>query len=261
MALAKSDPTDRLNVLREYVQICVLRSLHESEAFRAVAFVGGTALRFLWGLPRFSEDLDFSLEDQGHYDPVRWLGKLKRDLTAQGFEAEVQWNDSRVVHVAWLRLCGLLREVGLAAISRQKLSIKIEVDSRPPAGANSVVTLLERHRLLLALRHYDLPSLMAGKLHALLVRRYSKGRDWFDLAFYRARRPPVEPNLVLLQHALDQTEGAGKYEARRWREMLEARLEQIQSAELKRDVRAFLERAEDAEWLEPTFLRSLLRAE
>lgn len=73
LALCVPDPAKRLNVLREYVQACVLRSLHESEAFRCLSFVGGTALRFLYALGRFSEDLDFSLEMSEGYEPVLWL--------------------------------------------------------------------------------------------------------------------------------------------------------------------------------------------
>ena len=63
MALARGiqDPGQARNRLREYLQALVLRSLHESEAFRQLALVGGTALRFLHDLPRFSETLDFSV--------------------------------------------------------------------------------------------------------------------------------------------------------------------------------------------------------
>jgi len=66
IALARtvSDPTDRLNVVREYLQALIMRSLHESQAFRSIVFMGGTALRFLYNLPRYSEDLDFSRESR-----------------------------------------------------------------------------------------------------------------------------------------------------------------------------------------------------
>lgn len=70
LAAEKEDPTERLNVLREYVQACILRSLHESEAANGMALVDGTALRFLENLPRFSEDLDFSMTDADCYTPV-----------------------------------------------------------------------------------------------------------------------------------------------------------------------------------------------
>ena len=98
--------------------------------------------------------------------------------------------------------------------------------------------------------HYDLPSLMAGKLHALLTRGYPKGRDWYDLIWYRSRRPPVEPNGQLLQHALDQTQGAGRYRAADWRTLLAARLADLDTRGLARDVRPFLERPEDAALLD-----------
>jgi hypothetical protein len=92
-ALRSKDPLDRVNILREYVQACALRSLHESKAFERLSFGGGTALRFLFDLPRYSEDLDFSLETPLGYEPLAWMAKLKRDLSRLGFETELSWND------------------------------------------------------------------------------------------------------------------------------------------------------------------------
>ena len=103
-------------------------------------------------------------------------------------------------------------------------------------------------------------SLMAGKLHALLARRYWKGRDWFDLVWYRSRRPPVEPNLPLLQRALDQTEGAGRYRAPDWLTLLRAQLATLDVGRLIQDVRPFLERAADARLLERPNLAAALAA-
>jgi predicted nucleotidyltransferase component of viral defense system len=88
-----SDAGLKMNLLREYLQAFTLRSFHESKVFRCLSFVGGTALRFLHGLSRFSEDLDFSLEDAEGYDPKAWLKKIKRDLAFAGFDASVTWND------------------------------------------------------------------------------------------------------------------------------------------------------------------------
>ena len=101
-ALRFDDPGRRLNALREYLQAFVMRSLHESAASRAIAFVGGTALRFLEDLPRFSEDLDFSQVSLDGYEPVRWLRKLKRDLHLAGFDSTVRWIDRKPVQVAWV---------------------------------------------------------------------------------------------------------------------------------------------------------------
>jgi len=252
-----ADPAQRLNLLREFVQACALRSLHESEAFLRLSFVGGTALRFLFSLPRFSEDLDFSLECADGYAGPKWMEKLRRDLSLAGFSVSMSWNDRKTVHVAWIRVGELLHEAGLAAMKEQRLSIKVKIDTRPPAGAICQSKLVNRHRLL-SLRHHDLASLMAGKVHALLTRKYPKGRDWYDLLWYRTMRPPIEPNLVLLQHALDQTQGPNVMQAIQWKAMVLDRLGSLRWEALVADVRSFLEHQGDAALLTPENVRGSL---
>ena len=252
-----SDSGTALNLLREYLQAFVLRSLHDCEAFRSLAFVGGTALRFLHGLPRFSEDLDFSLDQSAHYDGKAWMASVKRELTLAGFEAEVSWNDRKTVHTAWIRLAGLLRDAGLSPLPDQKLSIKLEIDTRPPAGAESERRVVTRH-LSFFLRHYDLPSLLAGKLHALITRKYVKGRDWYDLMWYLSQRPAPIPNLIFLQNALDQTQGAGTFDASQWQYLVRARLHQLDMASVHKDVLPFLERRAETDLLSRENLDRLL---
>lgn len=99
---------------------------------------------------------------------------------------------------------------------------------------------------------------MAGKLHALLTRGYPKGRDWFDLVWYRSRRPPIDPNVPLLQHALEQTQGADRYRADDWRRLLRTRLADVDIGTLTRDVEPFLERPADALLLERANLHAVL---
>lgn len=244
LAAGFDDPVRRLNVLREYVQAFVLRVLHEQEAFSSIAFVGGTALRFLENLPRYSEDLDFSTHDPGGYRPESWLKKIKTELGLAGFDCAVTWNGRKPVNVAWVRLASLREEAGLSHRAEHKLSVKLEIDTNPPAGARLVRAVVRRH-MVFALCHHDLPSLMAGKVRALLTRSYPKGRDWFDLMWYRAHRPPIEPNLDLLRNALDQTPGEDRVDAGRWRDLLVERLAGIDTTELLRDVGPFLERPRD----------------
>jgi hypothetical protein len=222
-----------------------------------LAFVGGTALRFAFGLPRFSEDLDFSLEKAAGYGPERWLKKIKNDLALAGFDVSVRWNDKTTVHNAWIKTAGILKEAGLAAMPGQNLSIKLEIDTRPPAGARRERMVITRHRVL-ALQFYDLPSLMAGKLHALATRGYAKGRDWYDLIWYRGLRPPVEPNLQLLQRALDQTLGPDAFRARDWKAVLRGRVRRMDFRALRHDVQPFLERPDEASLLTPDTLRATL---
>lgn len=253
-----ADPAQRLNVLREYLQALVLRSLHESEAFQCIAFVGGTALRFLYGLSRFSEDLDFSLDSGKGYAPEKWMNKTKRDLQLAGLDATVALNDRKTVHMAWIKIGEVLKDVGLAAMAQQKLSIKLEVDTRPPTGAQTRNQVIERHRMF-AVRCYDLPSLMAGKLHALITRQHCKGRDWYDFIWYRAQRPQPKPNLVLLQTALDQTEGKGTFESGKWKDLVRDKIGKLNINQVQQDVRPFLEEQKEADLITKENLESLVR--
>lgn len=251
------EPGGRLNLMREYIQTFVLRSLHEAEAFHSISFVGGTALRFLHGLPRFSEDLDFSLETPVGYKPKIWLDKLKRDLKFAGFEATVTWNDRRPVNIAWIRISQILHEVGLAPIQQQKIAVKLEIDSNPPAGAVTRTTVVQRH-LMFALRHHNLQSLMAGKVHALWTRPFLKGRDWYDLIWYCSKEPRIEPNMELLRNALAQTVPALVSEASTWRRALAIKIKKVGFEGLREDVEPFLERPQDAAIMSSDIIVGLL---
>lgn len=253
-----ADPAQKLNILREYVQAKALRSFHESEAFVNLSFVGGTALRFVFGLPRFSEDLDFALENADGYKPETWIKKLKNDLLLAGFEPSLKWNDRTTVHKAWIKIEGLLSDAGLAAMKSQKLSIKLEIDTNPPEGARSERDLITRHAML-SINHYDLPSLMAGKVHALITRKYAKGRDWYDLLWYLGKRPPVEPNLCQLQNALDQTQGEGTMDSVCWKRHLVETLNNLDCSVLAADAMPFLEHQNEAALLTIENMRSVLR--
>jgi hypothetical protein len=255
----QADPARAMNLLREFLQSLVLRSLHESEAFTHLAFVGGTALRFAHGLPRFSEDLDFSLEQPDGYQPETWLRKVRRDLELADLDVGIRWNAKTTVHKAWLKWEGVLHAAGISPHPSQKLSIKLKIDTRPPAGAICERRAITRHRLL-ALTVYDLPSLMAGKLHALLTRGYPKGRDWYDLVWYLGLRPAIHPNLLQLQNALDQTQGAGAIDAGQWRDLVAGRIERLDAAALAADVAPFLEHASDASLLSGEHIVAALKA-
>jgi predicted nucleotidyltransferase component of viral defense system len=252
------DPRLAVNRLREYLQCLVLRALHESEAFTTMAFVGGTALRILYDLPRFSEDLDFSLLSPSSSAGRDWMARIKRDLSLAGFGVDVTWNERNPVHVGWVRVAGLLREAGLPSMLTEKLSIKVEIDANPPAGAHTEKRVVTRHVTFL-LQHFDLPSLMAGKLAAVLTRKYTKGRDWYDLLWYLSHRPPVAPNLELLGNALEQTRGGGSSDPGNWMVLVRDRLAGLDMDAVARDVRPFLERPHEAQLLTRDNLMGLLR--
>ena len=257
LARGISDPNQAINRMREYLQALVLRSLHECEAFRRLAFVGGTALRFLHGLPRFSEDLDFTLVSKDGYAGREWMGRVKRDLAFGGFEPQITWNERKTVHSGWIRLPGVLHEAGLAALPAEKLAVKLEIDTCPPAGGHCERRVVTKYVPFL-LQYYDLSSLLAGKIHAVICRRYAKGRDWYDLVWYLSQRPQIIPNLALLQNALDQTEGTGRHESREWPSLLRKKLDTCNTDALAKDVRPFLENKKDVGLLTRENLLGLL---
>lgn len=245
-----SGPNEARNRVREHLQAEILGSLQRSGAMVPLAFQGGTALRFLYAIRRYSEDLDFALErPESGYDFRRYLRAVQSDLSREGYQVEVRVSDRKVVHNAFVKLPGLLAELGLSPHRNEVLSIKIEVDTRPPAGAVLRTTLVRRH-LTLRLEHYDPASLLAGKLHAVLQRPYPKGRDVYDLIWYLSDPAWPPPNLALLNNALAQTGWSrSPLTLSDWREAVRERLEGLDWERTVSDVRPFLESSADVDLL------------
>lgn len=235
------------NLAREFLQAKVLGALQRAGAMVPLAFQGGTALRFLYLIPRYSEDLDFALERPGSgYDFRGTLDAIRADLEREGYRVDIaRPSDRKVVHSAFVRFPGLLHEMGLSGHRDEALSVKLEVDTRPPAGAGLETTVVRRH-VLLRLQHHDRASLLAGKLHAILQRPWPKGRDFYDLVWYLGDRTWPAPNLVLLNNALEQTGwgGAALTEAT-WVSAVRERLRGVRWEALAADAGPLLESPED----------------
>jgi hypothetical protein len=238
---ASPDPVQGRNVVREYLQARILGCLQRAEAMIPLAFHGGTALRFLYNSPRYSEDLDFALErERSRYDFRAYLRAIRSELIAEGYAVELKVSDQKVVHSAFVRFLGLLFELGLSPHREQVFSVKIEIDTDPPDGAELVTTVVRRH-VILQLQHHDRASLLAGKLHAILQRSYTKGRDIYDLFWYLSDPEWPAPNLTLLHNALRQTDWPGAYPSGEdWRDVLRRRLSELSWDQVVADVRPFL---------------------
>ena len=229
------------HMMREYLQARILNSLQRAGAMIPLAFHGGTALRFLYSIPRYSEDLDFALAGRtDSYDLRGYLRAVQSDLAIEAYPIDVSLNDQRVVHTGLIRFRGLPAELGLPAQRDEVLLIKVEVDTQPPAGVGLEVTLVRRH-VLLRLQHHDRPSLLSGKLNALLQRPYAKGRDLYDLLWYLAAPAWPPPNFIMLNNALAQTGWPGEtLNDANWRAILWQRLRQLDWPAVVADVRPFL---------------------
>lgn len=253
------NPLAGRNLLREYLQARILESLQRSGAMIPLGFHGGTALRFLYALPRYSEDLDFSLERPGSlYNFRAYLRAIQDDFMKEGYEVGIRLNDSNPVNSAFIRFQNLLYELGLSEQRGEILAVKIEVDTNPPSGVGLETTIVRRH-VILRLQHHDRASLLAGKLHALFQRRYAKGRDYYDLLWYLSDPNWPSPNFFLLQNALRQT-GWTDYiiDETNWRAILWEHLATTDWGRIVADARPFLERPAEADLLNPEHFNKLL---
>lgn len=194
---------DYIGALREIMQQIALLGLWRSKFFEHTAFYGGTALRVLYGLDRYSEDLDFSLLKPAKTFSLGTYGHaLRRELSSFGFEVSFEVRRKTresAIESAFLKANTLQQLIVVKAgadLTRQMhaeevLKIKLEVDTDPPSGFET-----ESRTVLLpvpfAVRVYSLPDLFAGKMHALLCRKWKtrvKGRDWYDLVWYLGHHP------------------------------------------------------------------------
>jgi hypothetical protein len=237
----------KISSAREYLQARMLQGLQEAGLFRHWAFVGGTALRFLYSIPRYSEDLDFSRVPAARLpdfeSSIAWIRTV---FEAEGYSVSLTVKADKTVASAFVKFPGLLHELGLSPHPSQALSIKVEVDTNPPAGAVVETTLVRRLGLTLNLAHHDKASLLAGKVHALFSRPYTKGRDLYDLIWYLADPGWPAPNMDLLAAALAQTGWRGPVPtAGTWRSVLAERLSSVNWGAAQADVSPFLEREAD----------------
>jgi len=261
LQVARERPSLGLHALREYIQNYVLWLMQREGLNTRLFFMGGTALRFLWRIGRYSEDLDFSAGPG--WEPEEFpaaMRKIESGLTAAGYDVYLHLRKEKTVQRAVFRFAELLAELGLAGRREQKLSVALEIDTKPPGGATVAKTLVNLHIPVL-LQHHDLPSLLARKSAAILTREYIKGRDYFDLFWFLSKWPELEPNPLMFRNALAQkrigdgidesaagggnTSDAGRErqvgQERNWRAMLGRAVSEARWNLIETDVRAFIE--------------------
>ncbi|MDP2388123.1 MAG: nucleotidyl transferase AbiEii/AbiGii toxin family protein [Bacteroidota bacterium] len=188
---------ETLSALREIMQEIALAGLSRTDFFDKAAFYGGTALRIFYGLDRFSEDLDFSLlESNPDFSLEPYFPYIIAEFEAVGIKVSIREKDKKIktqVESAFLKSETIWKELVLEDIIKQagiqsnkSIKIKIEVDRQPPLGFETEEKLLLRP-FSFYVKCFTLPSLFAGKMHALLFRKWKnrvKGRDWYDFEWY-----------------------------------------------------------------------------
>lgn len=196
------------NVLQELMQHYVLAGLSRAGMFAEAVFHGGTCLRIIHGMNRFSEDLDFLLKQTNpEFRWQKYLERVQKDCAQEGIHFEVQDKSQAGIAVqkAFLKTDPidkiLTLELPFDRYQARKIRIKLEIDTNPPAGS-SFTTSYITFPATAPLTTQSLESGFALKMHALLCRDYVKGRDWYDFVWYIARK--TKPDLDLLHRALFQ---------------------------------------------------------
>jgi predicted nucleotidyltransferase component of viral defense system len=194
--------------IREITQEVALAALSRTDFFKHAAFQGGTALRIFYSLNRFSEDLDFILKSPDRTFRLEdYLKAICEELKAYGYGIEIMDRSSAedAVKKAFLKDDSIGRVLRLQYLkanrSMRKVRIKFEIDTNPPSGGSMEVKFHD-FPFAYAATLQDMPSLFAGKLHAVLCREYTKGRDWYDFLWYAARKTAI--NYEFLAAAMEQ---------------------------------------------------------
>ena len=263
------DDYDR--ALREVVQEFMLLGLWRAKFFEKAAFYGGTALRILYGLDRFSEDLDFSLLKP---DPAfrfdAYFESIRRELAALGLEVELERRDKDTgIESAFAKLntrrtfvtIGLPDRLAASIPSNRLVKIKFEADIDPPGGF-STETKLALEPAPFGIVAYSGRSLFAGKYHALLARAWQrrvKGRDWFDLVFFVRRDIPVDAAYLRSRLSAAGDPGAASLGAEDMRALLMERIETLDAEAAAADVVSFLADPRSIEVWSRDFFRSIAR--
>ena len=238
---------DRTHALREVMQEIALAGLNRAGFFAKAAFYGGTCLRIFHGLPRFSEDLDFSLlKADANFSMKPYFKTLQAEFAAFGFDVEItakQKTATTAIASAFLKSNSSVYD--LHVTGQKAMKIKFEVDTDPPLGFVTEEKLLIQPYSFYV-KCFSLPDLFAGKMHALLYRKWKnrvKGRDWFDFEWYVRMGCPLH-----LAHLGERARQSGDLESvtlnqDEFRVMLQARIRALDVDSARQDVLRFIKDA------------------
>ena len=268
---ASQSKQEEINALKEIYQEIALAGLARSDFFKQAAFQGGTALRIIHHLRRFSEDLDFVLLTLKDFTWEPYLKAIELEFASFGVNLKVkERNEAKgAIKTAFLKEDSFARILELSydrlPSDEQKIMIKLEIDTNPPDGSDYQTAFLT-YPYPFSILVQDLPSLFATKCHALLCRKYEKGRDWFDFLWYLSRNTPI--NALLLKNALYQAgpyhDCAPSYDNKWLHNEFEKKITSFDWQAARRDVEAFLvpqDRKFVENWSQQLFLSQIDKLE
>lgn len=248
--------TEYERAIHETIQEIALLGLWRSKFFEHAAFYGGTALRILYGLNRFSEDLDFSLlKSNSEFDLAVYNKAIQTELNSFGFitdvETKTKSNTQTKIQSAFIKANTRQQFLNIYVdhkmvqqIHKDKtIKIKMEVDIDPPSKFHTETKILFEP-IAFSVNSYNLPCLFSGKLHALLCRSWKnrvKGRDWYDFVWYIGKK--IKPDLVHLKERLIQSGNwptNKAFEKNDLHDLLLQRIQDVNFEQAKEDVFPFV---------------------
>lgn len=238
------------SLVREYLQILILKSIYQSKFGQNLSFVGGTCLRICYDLKRYSEDLDFSLDKKAaDYDFKRLCQLVQKDLSVINIGADLNVSQEKTVQKAFIKVVEILERLDLSRVRGQKIHIKLEVDTNPvniKFGRIEPFFVSKYNEIFPILKH-DLETLFAGKILAILGRPYRRGRDFYDLIWYLNRK--VKINLTYLNKGLKQTGCGSELNEEEVLKELDEIVDGLQPDFILEDIGRFLEDPGEEAWL------------
>lgn len=244
---------ETLAAMREIMQEIALAALSRTDFFDKAAFYGGTAIRIFYGLDRFSEDLDFSLlSPNPDFSLTPYFTKIIEEFQSLGMNVSIREKDKRIktqVESAFLKSETIWQELVLEHLVKQHgissnktIKIKIEIDRLPPLGFSTEEKLLIRP-FSFYVNCFTMPSLFAGKLHALLFRKWKsrvKGRDWYDMEWYIRKGVPLNMHHFLQRAKETKDWSEEQISKEQIIQLLIAKIENVSFDSIKEDVVRFI---------------------
>ena len=249
--------TSTPNVEQEVMQKIALAGFSRGGFFKHAAFYGGTCLRLFHQLPRYSEDMDFTLREKNSNIHLEdFFPYIIEEFHLAGHEVIIQKKDKKMfgrVESAFLKENTEVFDIKFQ--TKKTVKVKIEMDTDPPLGFETENLPLSRPYPFVV-RCVALSDLYAGKMHALLYRNWKtrvKGRDWYDFQWYVANRVPL--NFDHLQKRIREFNDED-ITKERFMEMLHEKLSTTDIESVKQDVRGFIFNQRDIEvWSNDYFLK------
>ena len=250
------------NVLHEVMQQIALAGLARGGFFQKAAFYGGTCLRLLHDMRRFSEDMDFSLlEPDRNFRFEDYFPAVVEEFKLAGKEVEIKMKHKgqpSAIESAFLKESSDVFDIGFTTEKRQK--VKIEVDIDPPPKFSTEMRVLNEPRSCVV-RAYTLPDLFAGKVSAALFRKWKhrvKGRDWYDVAWYIAKRVPLDL-AHLIERAKESAPEADVSTPEKVLAAFDARIDSIDFEDARLDVEPYVMDKLDLDVWCADFFRQMVR--